>query len=356
MKVLHLPTSVGGNSWGLAQGERQLGVESKVLISSQNWLGYKADIDLNLQDISSKFGKLHKLVKTFLNVRNKFDIFHFNYGSSLIHHPQAFLNHADLPFYPKNAKLFVTYNGCDARQKYPTMARTKIGACHNPACYSGMCNSGKQDRYRRKAIRKMSRYVKHIWAVNPDLLYFLPPEKSSFLPYSVSLENIFFSPPSFEGKLKIVHAPTNRAAKGSDTLFEAIKRLQKSHGKYFEVMLVENVANKRALAMYQQADIVVDQILIGWYGGFAVEMMAMGKPVIARIAKEDLTFIPSQMAEDVMETLISADPKTIYNVLCRCVEDREFLKQRAVASLEYVNKWHDPLYVAGLTKKMYESA
>ena len=33
--------------------------------------------------------------------------------------------------------------------------------------------------------------------------------------------------------------------------------------------------------MYAQADLVVDQVLIGWYGALAVETMAMGKPVIA---------------------------------------------------------------------------
>ena len=38
MKILHLPTSVGGNSWGLAQGEKALGLDSKVLIDSNNWV------------------------------------------------------------------------------------------------------------------------------------------------------------------------------------------------------------------------------------------------------------------------------------------------------------------------------
>ena len=105
-----------------------------------------------------------------------------------------------------------------------------------------------------------------------------------------------------------------------------------------------------------EADLVIDQILVGWYGGVAVEAMKMAKPVIARIAAEDLHFIPQQMAEDVQQTIIQVDPDTIYEVLLRCVGDKDFLRHRAAASLEYVHRWHDPLKVATQVKQAYEVA
>jgi glycosyltransferase involved in cell wall biosynthesis len=356
MKVLHLPTSVGGNSWGLAQGERLLGIESKVLVTSQNWLEYPADINLDLQNIYFKPLKVLKLLKTFLEIRYHYDIFNFNFGQSLIHNPAKYLNQFELPFYPKKAKLFVTYNGCDIRQKYPTMQRTKIAACHNPNCYNGQCNSGKLDYYRRKGIEKMERYVSHIWALNPDLLYFLPKDKSSFLPYSISFDGLDLALPKLNRKLKIVHAPTNREAKGSDYILAALNKLQKKYSEFIEVHLVENIPHAKAIKIYRDADLIIDQILIGWYGGFAVEAMKMGKPVIARIAKEDLHFLPKAMAKDVLETVINAEPDTIYEVLLNCIENRKILKQHSELSLEYVNKWHNPKYVASLTKAKYESA
>ena len=55
MKILHLPTSVGGNSWGLAQGEKALGLESEVLIDANNWLNYKSDICLGLENKNKVF-------------------------------------------------------------------------------------------------------------------------------------------------------------------------------------------------------------------------------------------------------------------------------------------------------------
>lgn len=187
MKVLHLPTDVGGNSWGLSRGERFLHLQSDVLTRERSNVAYpQGDIELHLEKESSRVTRFLKLLNTFFRIRNQYDVFHFNYGSSLLHsstHPFLYL--IDLPFYPKNAKLFVTYNGCDARQKFPTMQRSSIAACHNLGCYNGMCNSGHKDKERQRCIKKMSHYVKHMWALNPDLLYFLPKNKSSFLPYTV---------------------------------------------------------------------------------------------------------------------------------------------------------------------------
>jgi len=355
IKVLHLPTSVGGNSWGLAQGEKKLGLDSKVLVALQNVLNYNADINLNIQNINSNLIKLLKLIVAFYTFRSKFDVFHFNFGSSLIHSFKYNLNLIDLPYYPKKSKLFATYNGCDARQKFPSMKRTAISPCHNQDCYFGQCNSGKRDLKRRRDINKMAQYVNHIWALNPDLLYFLPSGKSSFLPYSLSLKEIRYSKPKFSKKLTIVHAPTNRSAKGSEIILSALTKLKAKYKNQIEVKIIENVPHRQALQLYQTADLVIDQILIGWYGGFAVEMMAMGKPVIARIAKEDLHFIPPRMANDVQEAIINANPENIYNVLERCVEDKNFLMEKVKIAQEYVYTWHDPLYVARITKEKYES-
>ncbi len=355
LKVLHLPTSVGGNAWGLSRGERSLGLASDVLVATDTWLGYPADIHLNLENTAA-IAKLIKLAVAFASLRSKYDIFHFNGGSALIHSLTYRLNHLELPLYPKGAKLFVTYNGCDARQKYPTMQRTSLAACYNPNCYSGQCNSGRLDEMRRRGIERMGRYVRHIWALNPDLLYFLPPGKASFLPYSLTIPDAMPISNRIDGRLLMVHAPTNREAKGTQHILAALEKLALSHPGTFEIQLVENLPHIEAIKLYREADLVLDQVLIGWYGGLAVEAMHMGKPVVARIAKEDLHFIPDQMARDVLETVIQADPDSIYQVLAECIEDRARLRRHSEASADYVRKWHDPKYVAGLTKEKYETA
>ncbi len=105
---------------------------------------------------------------------------------------------------------------------------------------------------------------------------------------------------------------------------------------------------------YGKADIVIDQLRIGWYGAFAVEVMKMGKPVIAYINEDDLKFIPQEMAKDCREAMINANEESIEKVLWDYIENRGCLELKRNAQMEYVRKWHDPIYVASITKKVYE--
>lgn len=348
--------SVGGMPWGLSQGERSLGLHSRVLYSSSSQYSYPSDLNLHLEKTPSPIVRFSKLLKTFVQIRNDYDIFHFNYGSSLIHSTKYKLFHLELPFYPKRAKLFVTYNGCDARQKYPTIKRTKVSACHYSECYGGLCNSGDMDSIRRRGIAKMAKYVEHMWAVNPDLLYFLPKEKSSFLPYSVNTDNITIARQNFgEKKLRIVHAPTERAVKGSNIILAILEDLKKHRNIEIDFEIVENLPHEHAIEVLKKAHLIIDQILVGWYGGLAVEVMSMGKPVICRIAEEDLQFIPKQMASDLKDSFINASEADLKDIILRCIEDRDFLQRKSESALDYARKWHAPEYVASITKKAYES-
>ena len=356
MKVLHLPTAVGGNSWALAQAEKSLGLESSVMVTRRNWPGYSTDIDLGLQLARTPVGKAVRLLRGVAAIRSRYDVLHFNFGSSLLHYPRWGLNQADLSFYPPQVRLFATYNGCDARQKFPTMARQAIAACHDANCYGGMCNSGKLDEQRRQGIKKMAEHAAHLWALNPDLLHFLPPEKSSFLPYVAAQGDAWSKPRPSKGPLAVVHAPTNRAAKGTEHILRAVERIEFERPGRIRLTLIEGLSHAEALARYREADLAIDQVLIGWYGGFACELMQMGKPVISRIEEQDLHFIPAAMREDVKQTIINAGPDNLHEVLLQCIDDRDFLLDRGKASLEYVHRWHHPDYVAGLTKERYERA
>lgn len=357
MKVLHLPTPVAGHPWALAQGERRLGLDSRVLVRSRSSYRYGADFDLGLDRADNAVTKAARLIKAFWSIRGSYDVFHFNFGSSLIHAPTQHLNHLELPFYPRSARLFATYNGCDVRQKYPTMARRPIAACHETNCYAGQCNSGRLDELRRRGAAKMARYVDHIWAVDPDLLNFLPPGKATFLPYASTVADAEPCGPVGTGRvLRIVHAPTERVVKGTAYVLAALDRLKRRLPGAFEVQLVEGLPHEEAVRAYRSADLVIDQLLVGWYGGLAAEVMQLGKPVVSWVAPDSLDHIPPEMARDVREAVIVANAATIEDVVAELIDDRAELRRRAEAGLEYVRRWHDPLYVASLTKAAYEGA
>lgn len=100
---------------------------------------------------------------------------------------------------------------------------------------------------------------------------------------------------------------------------------------------------------------VIDQVLIGWYGGFAVEVMKMGIPVAVYINEDDLKYVPSQMANDLNKSIINITPFNIVEVLSTFIENKQLLYDKSMQVSSYVEKWHNPVYVARLSKKIYES-
>jgi glycosyltransferase involved in cell wall biosynthesis len=152
--------------------------------------------------------------------------------------------------------------------------------------------------------------------------------------------------------VRIVHAPSNRRAKGTEHVVAAVERLQ-AENVPVELELVEGLTHVEAQRLYAQADIVVDQLLVGWYGGFAVEMMALGKPVVAYVRDEDLVHIPDAMRAEL--PVISATPDTITDVLRRLVTDEgRRLPELGRRGRAYVERWHDPRAIAGRLKGVYE--
>ncbi len=81
-------------------------------------------------------------------------------------------------------------------------------------------------------------------------------------------------PPSDAARPLVVHAPSNREKKGTRFVIEACEQLP------VELDIVEGVPHDVARERYARADIVVDQLNAGWHGVFALESMALGKPVV----------------------------------------------------------------------------
>jgi len=102
--------------------------------------------------------------------------------------------------------------------------------------------------------------------------------------------------------------------KGTRFLEAAIQELQ-AEGAPVELVLVERVPNAEALEIYRSADVVFDQCLVGYHGYFALEAMALGKPVMCYIRKPQ-------------EYLLAPDECPIINVHVGSLKE----KIRAIAS------------------------
>ncbi len=364
IRVLHCPGTAVGNATGLARAERELGLKSwsVALYPSPFW----NDVDEDLSHLTG-VTRERKRWQLLWRALRQYDVVHFNLGLSILPwrpYDQAkaslprrmyrrALDLRDLPLLKWAGKgIVVTYQGDDARQGDFCAAHFEVNAVAEagPDHYSPQSDARKRAR-----IATFGKYADVIYGVNPDLLYILP-KQARFLPYShvdprawpaVGKASPNSSPPV------VLHAPSNRRLKGTRFILDAVERL-KAEGVPLEFVLVEGLPNTEARRLYERADLLVDQLLFGWYGGLAVELMALGKPVICYIRESDLQFIPQGMKDDI--PIIQATPNTIYEVLKRWLTARKAdLPATGMKSRTYVERWHDPLKIAAQTKADYEA-
>ena len=97
--------------------------------------------------------------------------------------------------------------------------------------------------------------------------------------------------------------------------------------------------HEEAFERFRNADIVVDQLNAGWYGLFAIECMALGKPVVTYLHDEAV-----RRTEDAFGTavpVVSATADTLREQLRPLVDDAAERRRRGTASRAYVELVHD---------------
>jgi glycosyltransferase involved in cell wall biosynthesis len=375
VNVVHVPTTVGGNPQGLSRQLCKLGVCSESWVLQQNRFHYKCDRVIWSPD-DGPLSREIKRLSAILQAALRADVIHFNYGSSLanpippssesgrtvarrllhwlLYHYWDLLQLLELNLYRlAGIPMFVHYQGDDARQGDYSMEKFEVSIAQHvgPDYYDNA-----SDEFKRRSIRRMARFCETIYAVNPDLLHVLP-GGSRFVPYChISLdewEPVYPSPCS-TAPLKIGHAPSNRAAKGTERLEQAVSALR-AEGHELELVIVESVSHDSARKLYAETDVVVDQLYAGWYGGLAVEAMALGKPVMVYIRHDDLDYIPEDMRRDLPIVEISAHT-IVEKLRDLLMMPREQLHQLGRRSRAYVERWHDPKEIAGQIRADYEAA
>ena len=117
-------------------------------------------------------------------------------------------------------------------------------------------------------------------------LHAISPAEVHWLPQAFDLEDLqqYRDPNPDQSILRIAHAPTNRAIKGTQALSEAVLKLQRL-GVPVTLDIIEGVSNKECLRRKGKADLFVDQFLLG-YGNNAIEAWGMGLPVLAGVQPE----------------------------------------------------------------------
>ena len=117
----------------------------------------------------------------------------------------------------------------------------------------------------------------------------------------------------------VVHIPSNGRLKGSEHIDPVMRELEAAGRiRYHRPEGIDREGLRRA---YQEADIVVDQLVMGLYGVAAVEAMAAGRVVVAFVGNTVRDRIRTATGLEV--PIVEADPDTLKAVIERLLDDRD---------------------------------
>lgn len=330
MKVLHGMTEMAGQGSHSVKGLKYNGVDAKMILRKKNPANYQYDYYINVG--KKKWLYPYYAIKLLLfavYATVKFDCFHFHSGWTLV--PGRY----DLRWLKLfDKKIFVEFHGTDIRwifnrEKYDYLPMPEVSY------------------HERKAILTMLRYVDGIIIHDEELRKHIPETKVPIyvVPLRVDVEQFIPQYPQRGVKKPIVvHAPSRRSVKGSEYIFKVAKELEDK----IDFILVENKTQQEAFEIYKKADIIIDQVLLGTYGVFAIEAMALGKPVITYIKEDILNTFPDTLP------VFNASPSTLKLQLEKLIYDEELRIQKGMESRKYVEKYHNCFKNARLLKEIYE--
>jgi hypothetical protein len=154
--------------------------------------------------------------------------------------------------------------------------------------------------------------------------------------------------------LRILHAPNHKAMKGTYFIEKIIKQLEAE--KYpVEYHRIQKIPNNELVAMVQNVDIVIDQMVIGWYGMFALEAMSCRKPVMIYI-NDDLEKLYTMHGLIELNELpfIKIDYNNIKQRIIEIINNPNKLNEAAENSYNYVNKYHSCEYIGLIFKNILD--
>lgn len=362
LRILHAPAAVAGNPQQLARSMRDDGHWVTTLVYEPNQYVSNTDVIVWSTPRGLVYRELRRLLAVLANVWQH-DLYIFNYGSTIsspateysrsgVRSVVSVLLHSGWVhllqiveltiLLARRVRVVVIFQGDDARQGDVQRQKfTNSIAHHVPQGYYTLAG----DRRKRRLIARLRRFNTQLMALNPDLLCLLGPE-AQFLPYShIDLQQ--WAPtnlPSFEHGIIIGHFPSNPDVKGTPLIVEAVQSLQRE-GLPIKLELLTAVGQLEVRNTISKCHLVIDQLHAGFYGGVAVEAMALGRVTAAFIRWTDLVNLPKDFIQRL--PVVDVTPQTIEKVLRSIVNwSPDKWNSAAKASRTFVEKWHDPTVVA----------
>jgi glycosyltransferase involved in cell wall biosynthesis len=293
LRVVHCPVNFAGIGWTNVEALRRKGIDAHLVVFNTHPAHPEADQNLALPERPVWRRQLRQF-RALARLLPDADVFHFYFGLTLV--PKRI----QFPILRAARKKSVFhFVGSDIRGKSPAdLAYGRLADAQIVGSYD--------------AAR---------WLPDADVV-----------PPGIDLRGIEAAAQR-EGPVRIAHAALSRRRKGTEAIVAACQELG------VELDVIENVRHDEVGPRVAQADVVVDQLNSGWYGLFAIEAMAHGKPVLGFIHDEAAQRTAAAFGLDV--PIVRTTKETLAADLRPLVGSLELRRERGAASRAYVERVHD---------------
>lgn len=354
-RILHLaPFNTSGVPITLVRAERELGFESRLITLGRDSRGYEEDVclDLPFLDFAGT-----RWAKKFFSNPARLQVTNVRRAPTAI--PPTWMPHslpekwlvafreavwqkkiaqamAEVDF--GNFDLYQLEGGLEFFRDGRTVRELKTRGKKIICLYTG------SDLRTRGVIPAIDRTADFHLTVEFDHLVLYPRLQHVFFPLDVRRFSI--APTRNDNRILIGHAPTNRTAKGSDTIIAVVQSLKNDFP--IDLELIEGLPHHEALRRKSHCDIFIDQIGDLGYGINAIEALAMGICTCTALAAgfaekyPDHPFIEVN-AGNLRERLLH---------ICRHPEERQKMRQSGRA---WVERMHDSRQVVRRIHELLDS-
>lgn len=195
------------------------------------------------------------------------------------------------------------FHGSDARDPTAHLRRERWSPFNDPRVPRRLL-----ERRARETRRKATESGMPLFVTTPDLLEDLPTAR--WCPVVIDEARWHRTEPASDIPL-VVHAPSSGPMKGTVQITDQMRDLdRKGVIRYREV---SGVPAEAMPGVYADADIVLDQFLVGAYGVAACEAMSSGSVVVGHVSPKIRAFIREETGAEL--PIVEATPSTLASVI-----------------------------------------
>lgn len=364
MRILLGLNEIAGNLQALKEGFDRIGVECDLVLVDEYQFGVKQELLAKNWNITlaryfivqyrkfkkNAFMKIPLSICSFMARLLLLLRCIYTYDVFVMHAYSRFLNYKELPvlkFFGK--KIIYQVVGSDFRPPYLD------GSYFNKS----LTEIFHLTLMTKKRVNILEKYASCIISYNPVSHF----QKRTFVDYryigiavkeydkDIDADNI---PLCYQKKkkYKIVHAPTNKVAKGSAKIIAVIEELRKRYD--IEFVLLYGMDNREILYHIATSDFVIDQLYSeGCMARFSCEAAFFGKPSI--VTGYDVSYLYHDMEDrELIPPLMLGKPENIKELIIKMIEDDDYRISLGKRARNFVTNIWKPEVVAEKIKKIAE--